>query len=126
MPVGGDVVLVVDGQRTPVAEGTVCAFSGDAEVELVDLPNGCNAVNLMVEDPTAAQVSLRMDGTREHGTHSLRLQRVAPDSSAPHGAAGAAVLRADSEYDRFDLIPASSAYPHGTARTLLAALFVDG
>lgn len=48
LPVGGAVVLTVDGARTPVPERTVAAFGGDDDVALVELERPCHAVNLMV------------------------------------------------------------------------------
>lgn len=52
-PVGGSVVLTVNGARIPVPERTVARFTGDDNVTLVELDRQCHAVNLMVSGPDA-------------------------------------------------------------------------
>ncbi|WP_169748157.1 HutD family protein [Demequina rhizosphaerae] len=60
-PVGGDVVLRVDGRETRVGELEVLTFDGGADTALVELLRACHAVNLMSRDDARDQVSMRHD-----------------------------------------------------------------
>ncbi|GAA2094005.1 HutD family protein [Brevibacterium salitolerans] len=63
-PVGGNVVLEIDGERHEVAAGAPCIFDGAARTVLVELPHPCHAVNLMVESgPGHAAPEPGVDGT---------------------------------------------------------------
>lgn len=121
MPVGGDVVLTIGGVRTSVARGEVCEFDGREEVELVELPIPCNAVNLMIEAHPGTAGAAARDGNAGVGD-LLRLQSIAAGGVAPAGAALAVVLEPARDYDRFDLIRVPSAFASGRARSHLAVL----
>ena len=54
VPVGGAVVLAVDGREHRIDPGFTFHFSGDAETELVSLPEPCFALNFMTYDTKLA------------------------------------------------------------------------
>jgi hypothetical protein len=49
IPVGGDVVLAVDGAVRECPDGLPIEFDGGARTELIALTGPCHAVNLMVD-----------------------------------------------------------------------------
>lgn len=116
MPIGGDVVLTINGVRTPVAAGTVCHFDGADEVDLVDLTTVCNAVNLMVEHGTLTEVihtppQSYPQGYPQEGkpVHKFRLRHIAPDtprhsSTNTPQTIGAVLLNPPHASERFDLV----------------------
>lgn len=89
LPVGGWVVLTVDGARTPVPERTVAAFAGDDHVALVDLEGPCHAVNLMVAGAVP-------------GSTPLVLGQIGDDEF--DRCMAAVVLDPVGDLDRFDLV----------------------
>lgn len=99
LPIGGSVRLTVNGAARPVGDATVTQFTGDDEVELVELVDGpCHAVNLMVRagsadpagrDPGPALIA----GTSDRG-------------GGPGCWAAVSLGRADG-IDRFDVIDPS-------------------
>lgn len=96
MPVGGDVVLVVDGVRHDVPNGTVLRFSGDADVSLVSLSSPCHAVNLM-SPSDALRLRISLPSVRAAVTAVSD-----PDTPTPRPLAAVALV--DSEAARpFDL-----------------------
>ncbi|WP_172657658.1 HutD family protein [Demequina rhizosphaerae] len=76
-PVGGDVVLRVDGRETRVGELEVLTFDGGADTALLELPSACHAVNLMTRDDARARVSMRLDSgpASRSGLAVVRLDR---------------------------------------------------
>lgn len=97
MPVGGDILLEVDGVRHEASSGTVLQFSGDADVRLVALSGPCHAVNLM-----SPHVSLQL---RLHDVTSGAAAAVA-DPLSSTALPLAAVLLADRTTDAADADPA--------------------
>lgn len=91
MPVGGDVVLAIDGRRVPVAERTVCAFDGGADVSLLELSAPCHAVNLMIE------------GGAEYDSAPV-LRCVPAGQALPEGSLLAVLLEPGGGFERFDLV----------------------
>lgn len=112
LPVGGDVVLTVDGVRTPVQAGTVCEFDGGATVDLVDLPTPCHAVNLMVER------------AGEPAPPLPRLWSPTSGSPAPAGETLAVALESAGDVGPFDLLRCSEADAWTAARAGTWALLV--
>ncbi|MCC4908766.1 HutD family protein [Microbacterium sp. cx-59] len=58
VPIGGDVVLDIDGRAQEAPEGMVVEFDGGSEVTMSWLSSPCHAVNLMVDDFSARSPSL--------------------------------------------------------------------
>lgn len=87
MPVGGDVVLSIDGRREAVGAGEVAAFEGGQDVVLTELGRPCHAVNLMVE-----------------GRPELRLSRVAAGTPLPASVLLVISIEGSAGQDRFELL----------------------
>jgi hypothetical protein len=65
IPVGGDVVLAVDGAVHECPEGLPIEFDGGARTELVALSGPCHAVNLMVDVASSWRPRLTTDPSDE-------------------------------------------------------------
>lgn len=109
MPVGGSVVLRIDGVDTPVPERMVCRFSGDAAVELVSLDRSCHAVNLMSTHTSTAEVHVAygpiVTGVGSGAVVEAEDSSLSADSGAAStGAPFAAVSLSDDTELRFSLL----------------------
>ncbi|MFV0434894.1 MAG: HutD family protein [Leucobacter sp.] len=77
MPIGGDVVLAVDGVEHHIRSGTPHSFSGDAETELRVLSEPCRAVNFM-----STGLGLGMSRSLPEHATPIALIALAPATSA--------------------------------------------
>lgn len=97
IPVGGAIVLSIDGEPRELGEGRPFAFDGGAGVELVALTGRCHAVNLMVDEASA---------------HPVRF------ATGPAQGAIAAIALGDGDgYSCFDLVAGDADIPRA-ARVL--------
>jgi environmental stress-induced protein Ves len=104
-PVGGSVILTVNGAQFPVPERTVARFTGDDDVDLIDLDRPCRAVNLMVSGPDADAPALV----------------VGKAGDVLDGCMVAVALESGPGLDRFDLIsPEPGAAAIGPAMVIAA------
>ena len=95
LPIGGSVRLTVNGAVRPVGDATVTQFTGDDEVELLELVDGsCHAVNLMVRA-----------SARRHLGPALFVG--SSDASGGPGCLVAVALGRADGIDRFDVIDPS-------------------
>lgn len=99
LPVGGDVVLRIDGIERTVVSGEIVRFAGDSVVELLALTSECFAVNLMVERSGGRAVELSV------------VERIDPVQ-----ALRAVVLAPADGFERFDLVRANSSGPDAVLR----------
>lgn len=56
MPIGGDCLLLIDGELHEVSHGDLLVFSGDSDTSLAELSQPCRALNL-ISERTASQIA---------------------------------------------------------------------